>query len=202
MKQKQITSTTATTVSESSVSIDGFKSRFGIRYVTRAAIIAALYVVLTLVMWEYSYMALQVRVSEALCVLPLLFPEAVPGLFVGCILANLIVTGGQALDVVAGSLTTLFAAYLSMKIGYFRPAIKSAKYWLGLIPPVLLNAVIVGTVVLYLYGFSGFGIEESHAWKYLPYSMLTVGAGELISVYGLGTLMYMALGKLPNGIYR
>ena len=173
----------------------------GARYITRAAVIAALYVVLTLVMWEYSYAAIQVRVSEALCVLPLLFPEAVPGLFVGCIVSNLIVTHGQLLDVVAGSLTTLAAAYLTMKIGYFRPSLKDAKYWLSLIPPVLLNAVIVGTVVLYLYGFAGFGVAETHSWKYLPYSMLTVGAGEVISVYGLGSLMYIALRKLPNSIF-
>ena len=172
-----------------------------VRYITRAAVIAAIYALLTRLMWSFGSGAIQLRVSEAMCVLPLLFPEAVPGLFVGCLLAN-ILGGGHILDIIFGSLATLAAAFLTMKVGYKAPSVKSPKYWLAISFPVILNMLITGTVVWYCYGFSGFGISESHAWGYLPVTMLTVGAGELISVFVLGTLFYMALQKLPSDLLK
>ena len=172
-----------------------------VRYITRAAAIAAIYALLTRLMWSFASGAIQLRVSEAMCVMPLLFPEAVPGLFVGCLLAN-ILGGGHILDIIFGSLATLAAAYLTMKVGYKAPSIRTARYWLAISFPVILNMLITGTVVWYAYGFSGFGVSESHAWGYLPATMLTVGAGELLSVFALGTLFYCALKKLPREILQ
>ncbi|MBQ4450916.1 MAG: QueT transporter family protein [Clostridia bacterium] len=169
------------------------------RYITRAAVIAAVYALLTRLIWAFGSGAIQLRISEAMCVLPLIFPEAVPGLFVGCLVAN-IIGGGHILDIIFGSLATLLAAYLTMKTGYKLPEVKSPKYWLAVSFPVICNMLITGTVVWYAYGFSGFGISESHAWNFLPVTMLTVGAGELISVFVLGTLLYCALKKMPKDI--
>ena len=162
------------------------------RYITRGAAIAAIYALLTRLIWAFGSGAIQLRISEAMCVLPLIWPEAVPGLFVGCLIANLL-GGGHILDIIFGSLATLIGAYLTMKTGYRLPEVKSPKYWLAVFFPVISNMLITGTVVWYAYGFSGFGISESHAWSYLPLTMLTVGAGELISVFLLGTVLYCAL---------
>ncbi len=170
-----------------------------VRYLTRGALIAALYFVLTYAMWAFGSGAIQLRLSEALCVLPLLLPEAVPGLFIGCLVANLL-AGGMPLDVIFGSLATLAAAFMTMKTGYRKPAIGQMKYWIALSFPVLFNAVVTGAVVWYCYGFTGFGVEESHLLKYLPLTMLTVGLGELISVYVMGTIVYLALSKLPDSL--
>ena len=167
------------------------------RTITRAAAIAAIYALLTRLIWGFGSGAIQLRVSEAMCVLPLMFPEAVPGLFVGCLVAN-IISGAHILDIIFGSLATLAAAYLTMKTDYKLPEVKSPKYWLAICFPVFLNMIITGTVIWYAYGFSGFGISENHAWNYLPLTMLTVGAGELLSVFILGTLFYCALKKLPK----
>ena len=175
------------------------KMNLNVRTITRAAAIAAIYALLTRLIWAFGSGAIQLRVSEAMCVLPLLFPEAVPGLFVGCLIAN-ILGGGHILDIVFGSLATLVAAYLTMKTGYKAPSVKSPKFWLAVSFPVILNMLITGTVVWYAYGFSGFGVNESHAFRYLPLTMLTVGAGELISVFVLGTLFYCGLRKLPQSV--
>ena len=170
-----------------------------VRFITRAAIIAALYFVLTYVMWVFGSGAIQLRVSEALCVLPLLLPEAVPGLFIGCLVSNLL-GGGAPLDVIFGSIATLLGAFLTYKIGYKRPEISSPKYWLAMACPVISNMLITGTVVWYCYGFSGFGVAENHAFGFLPLTMLTVGIGEALAVFGLGTLLYLALRRLPENV--
>ena len=171
------------------------------RSLTRAALIAAVYFVLTYAMWAFGSGAIQLRLSEALCVLPLLLPEAVPGLFIGCLIANLL-GGGMPLDVIFGSLTTLAAAYMTMKVGYKKPAVNQPKYWMSLVFPVLFNAVVTGAVVWYCYGFTGFGVEESHLLRYLPLTMLTVGIGELISVYAVGTVVYLGLRRLPDRLFE
>ncbi len=169
------------------------------RCITRAAVIAAIYALLTRLIWGFGSGAVQLRVSEAMCVLPLIFPEAVPGLFVGCLVAN-ILGGAHIADIIFGSLATLAAAFLTMKTGYKLPSVKSSRYWLAVSFPVIFNALITGTVVWACYGFTGFGIAENRTWQYLPITMLTVGAGELISVFVLGTLFYTALQKLSKDI--
>ena len=146
-----------------------------------SGMIAALYVVLT---WLANAMglasgAVQVRFSEALTILPVFFTAAVPGLTVGCILANLL-TGCALWDVVFGSLATL--------IGAAGTRMLRNKPLLAWIPPVLSNMLIVPIVLMKVYG-----VPES--WFYL---VLTVGAGEVISCGVLGLLLYHGLKKVVN----
>jgi len=152
------------------------KSRSTI-FLTEAALIAALYVLLTWLtnMAGLAKGPLQVRLSEALCILPVFTTAAVPGLFVGCLLANL-VTGSAFPDIIFGSLTTLVAAYLSYKL-------RHNKY-LAVIPPIGLNTVVVPLLLCYVYGFVPLWL-----------SFITVFAGEVISAGVLGILLYKVLFK-------
>ena len=140
---------------------------------TQGALIAALYVVLTLLFEPISFSYMQVRIAEMLTILPLFTPAAVPGLFVGCLLANLI--GGSAiLDVVFGSLATLIGAAL----GY---VLRSSR-WLVPIPSIVSNTLIIPLVLKY-----GYGLE-------LPLILMAlyVAVGELISCYVLGEILASA----------
>ncbi len=146
---------------------------------TRAAVIAALYAALTLLLAPISYGAMQVRVSEGLTLLPVLFPEAAPALFVGCLLANLL--GGSALpDIVLGSLTTLVAALLTRRLRGDRI--------LAALPPVVLNGLIVGALVHLLYT------------PEIPMAlcMLYVAVGEAIACYVVGFLVLAAVKRVPE----
>ena len=144
-------------------------------------VIAAQYVVLTMVAAAFGLAsgAIQVRLSEALTILPVLTPAAVPGLTVGCILAN-IVTGCLPWDVVFGSLATL--------IGAVGTRLLRKNPYIAWIPPVVSNMVIVPIVLQKVYG-----VED--AWWYL---MLTVGAGEVISCGILGLLLYHSVKHIPQ----
>ena len=150
------------------------------RYITRAAVIAALYVVLT---WFSALFGLagqnliQVRLSEALCILPYFTPAAVPGLVIGCLISNLL-TGAHALDIVFGTLATLLGA-----IG--TRALRKWRFFAPL-PPILANTVIVPFVLRYAYLM----VDVA-----MPILFLSVAAGELISVGVLGTLLLLALQK-------
>ena len=150
------------------------------RQVAFGGIIAALYVVLTLISSAVGLAsgAIQVRLSDALTILPTLTVSAVPGLTVGCVLANLI-TGCAPGDVIFGSLATL--------IGAIGTRLMRKTPRLAWIPPVLANAAIVPIVLMKVYG-----VED--AWWYL---VLTVGAGELIACGLLGLLLYHYIGKNP-----
>ncbi len=146
---------------------------------TRAAVIAALYAALTLLLAPISYGAMQVRVSEGLTLLPMLFPEAAPALFVGCLLANLL--GGSALpDIVLGSLTTFAAALLTRRLRGDRI--------LAALPPVVLNGLIVGALVHLLYT------------PEIPMAlcMLYVAVGEAIACYVVGFLVLAAVKRVPE----
>lgn len=146
---------------------------------TRAAVIAALYAALTLLLAPISYGAMQVRVSEGLTLLPVLFPEAAPALFVGCLLANLL--GGSALpDIVLGSLTTLVAALLTRRL--------RGNRILAALPPVVLNGLIVGALVHLLYT------------PEIPMAlcMLYVAVGEAIACYVVGFLVLAAVKRVPE----
>lgn len=164
------------------------KSRNKIKYITNAAIIAALYVVLT-----YAASALglasgpiQCRLSEALCVLPAFTPAAVPGLFVGCLLSNML-TGCIALDVIFGSVATLLGAAGT----YFLSKFGANRFTFSL-PTILSNTLIVPFVIKYAYG------GEGAIW----YFVLTVGAGEIISCGILGTVLYLCLKKSARHIFN
>lgn len=140
-----------------------------VKMLTTSAMIAAVYLVLTLIFYVTSFAPYQSRLAEVLTVLPYFTPLAIPGLFVGCILSNII--GGYGLwDVVIGSLATLLAAYLTYKLTFKKPKRK----WLAPIPPVIVNAVIVGIELSIL----------SDAPLFL--TMLSIGGGQLIACYLLG----------------
>lgn len=156
-----------------------------VRYLAHAAIIAALYVVLTelAAYLGLASSAIQIRFSEALTILPFFTPAAIPGLFAGCFLANLL-TGSMPLDILFGSIATLLGAlgtyYLSspMKAG-----VKLWRKWLTPLPPIAANTLIVPFVLAYVYKLEGT----------IPYFMLTVGIGEIISCGVLGLLLQRTL---------
>lgn len=143
---------------------------------SQAAMIAALYVVLTLVFAPISFGAMQVRVAEALTILPLFTSAAIPGLFVGCLLANLI-GGAVVLDVAFGSLATLIGAVGGWLLRRNR--------WLVPIPAILANTVIVPLVLKY-----GYGVDLP-----LLLSAVYIAVGEIIGCGVLGELFASALLK-------
>lgn len=147
-------------------------------YTTQAATVAALYVALTYFVSVFGLAngAIQLRVSEALSILPVFTPAAIPGLFIGCLISN-ILTGCVLLDVIFGSLATLIGAcgtYLLRRLPYLAPA-----------SPVISNALIVPYVLKYVYGLGD-------AYLYL---VVTVGIGQILSCYVLGLLLYNVLKK-------
>ncbi len=148
-------------------------------YITGAASIAALYVVLTLLSAAFGLAGnnlVQVRLSEALTILPFYTPAAIPGLFVGCIISNLF-TGANIFDIVFGSLATLAGAF-----GTY--ALRKKSPFLACVSPILSNVLVVPFVLRYAYGFTPLWLL-----------FLTVAAGEVISCGILGTAFLFALKK-------
>lgn len=156
-----------------------------VRSLVQGALIAAIYAVLTIAFAPISYGPVQVRVSEALTILPFFTPAAIPGLFLGCIIANvygmIIGIGPGIWDVVFGSLATLIAAYISYKM---------PKKWLVPLPPVLVNAVVIGFMLNVLLKL-----------PLLP-TMLWVGVGEVAACYVIGYPLMLVLEKYKNRIFR
>ena len=151
-------------------------------YITRGAIVAAMYVALTYLasILGLSSGVIQFRISEALCVLPMLMPEAIPGLAIGCLLSNAL-TGCVFWDVVFGTVATLIGAVGA----YLLRKLPTRLVWLATLPTVLANAIIVPFVLMYAYGIEG---------GYF-YFMLTVGIGEVVCATIGGTLLYFAMKK-------
>ena len=160
--------------------------------IVQAAMIAAIYVVLTFLIntFDLASGAIQVRISEALTILPYFTPAAIPGLFIGCLLANLL-TGAAIFDVVFGSLATLLGA-----IGTY--LLRKHKF-LCTLPPVLANVLIIPFVLRYGYElvmeYGGHDIS-------IPFYMLTVGIGEIICCCVLGTILLQALDRVRGVIFR
>ena len=154
-------------------------------YICQAGLIAALYMVLTMVIGAFGLAngAIQLRVSEALCVLPFFIPAAIPGLTLGCLLSNLLMSCIWQ-DVVFGTLATLLGALGARWLRRY-PALVP-------LPTVVANTVIVPLVLAYGY----------HAEEGLPFLMLTVGLGEVLSAYALGLLLLLALRKRGERIFR
>jgi uncharacterized membrane protein len=163
-----------------------------VTYVVQAAVIAALYVVLTLLAnaLGLSSYSIQVRFSEALCILPFFTPAAIPGLWIGCLTANLM-TGAIIWDIVFGSIATLIGA-----VGTY--LLRKHKFACTL-PPVIANMVIVPWVLRYGYGFKT--VYNGVDWS-IPFNVVTVGIGEIISVCILGSLLLKVLNKYCNVIFR
>ena len=143
------------------------------RYLARGGIIAALYVVLTLItsLVGLASGAVQIRISEMLCILPVFLPEAIPGLTLGCLIANLTSGGLAALDIIFGTLATLIGA-----IGaYLLRRLPPKFIWVATLPNIIANTLILPPVIIYAYGS-----EESYL-----FITLSIFISQLISA-GLG----------------
>lgn len=151
--------------------------KFTTKDLTLAGVIAALYAAITLLLAPISFGEIQFRVSEALTILPVLTPAAIPGLFIGCLVANL-VGSASWLDIVFGSLATLIAAVLTRCL--------RKKTFLAPLPPVLINALIIGAVL-------SFTINNFPFWL----AAGSVGLGQLGACYALGLPLLWSLKKLP-----
>ena len=152
-------------------------------FITQGAVIAAIYVVLVFVFDYWSFGPIQFRVAEALTILPVFTPAAVPGLFIGCLIAN--ITGGAVIwDIVFGSLATLIGAVFTYKL-------RGSSKWLAPLPPIVANSVIVPFVLYY-----GYGVNLP-----IPLMMLTVGAGEVISCGIFGMIVLTALSKVKGSVF-
>ena len=163
-------------------------------YVVHAAVIAALYVVLTYLAagFDLASGAIQVRFSECLTILPYFTNAAVPGVTLGCLIANILI-GSAAPDVIFGTLATFLGALGT----YF---LRKNRY-LCCVPPVISNALIIPFVLKYAYGFDGgftlFGIEVST----LPAFAITVGIGEIITCVIFGQILISALTPVRHRLF-
>ena len=152
-------------------------------FITQAAVIAALYVVLVVIFNYISFGPIQFRVAEALTILPYFTPAAIPGLFIGCILANVI--GGAVIwDIIFGSIATLIGAV-------FTYLLRNKSKFLAPLPPVLANTIIVPWVLKYAYG------AEEMGW----FMAVTVGIGEILACYVLGMILLFALNKVRRQVF-
>lgn len=150
----------------------------------QAAMIAALYIVLTFIanLLGIASGAVQIRFSEALTILPYFTVSAVPGLTVGCLLAN-ILTGCALPDIIFGTLATLLGAVFTRLLRKYK--------WLAPVPPILANALIIPPVLYFAYGVTPI-------W----FSLVTVTAGEIISCGVLGMLLLFALQKYASLLFK
>lgn len=152
------------------------------RYITTAGIIAAIYIVLCIALRPISFGAVQFRIAESLCILPYFTSAAVPGLAVGCFLAN-ILGGADLFDIIFGTLATLIGAAGS----YY---LRKRKYLVSL-PPILANTIILPFVFRFAYG------EASPFWILAG----TIGLGEVVSAGILGTLLLLMLEKYRSRLF-
>ena len=155
-----------------------------VQFIVEAAAIAAIYVVLTVVFSAITFGEVQLRFSEALTILPYFTPAAIPGLFVGCIVGNIL--GGAILpDIIFGSIATLIGAFFTYQL-------RNKNRFLAPLPPIIANTVIVPFVLRY-----GYGVELP-----IPFMMLTVGVGEVVGCGVLGLVLYTALNRYRNVIFK
>ena len=153
-------------------------------YVAQAAMIAAIYVVLTVIGASFAFGPVQIRFSEALTILPAFTPAGIPGVFLGCLISN-IITGALLPDVIFGSLATLIGAVFTWML-------RNQSRYLAPLPPIIANAVVVPFVLKYAY------MEPLP----IPFMMLTVGIGEVVSCGVLGLILYGALNRYRNDIFK
>ena len=157
-----------------------------VKIITQSAVIAAMYTVLTLAAGAFGLAggAVQLRISEAMTVLPYFTFSAVPGLFIGCIISN-ILTGAIVWDVIFGSIATLIGAIITY-------ILREKSKWLAPIGPIAANTLIVPLVLSFAYG-----VKEA-----LWFMFITVGIGEILSCGVLGMILLNALSKYSNKIFK
>lgn len=153
-----------------------------VKRVVRGGIIAALYAGITVLLAPVSFGSVQARVSEALTLLPFIMPEAIPGLTVGCLIANIF--GGSVIDMIFGTLATLIASILTSKI---------KNMWLCPIPVILLNGIIVGAVLT-------FTTAENPTLTYFVTTASSIAVSEAIICYCLGEPLLLFIGGLSKKI--
>ncbi|MCR5687036.1 MAG: QueT transporter family protein [Lachnospiraceae bacterium] len=159
--------------------------------ITQGAIIAALYVVLSLLTYQFSYLEIQCRVAEALCMTVYFTPAGVWGVFVGCLITNMF--SGQWIDIVFGSLATLIAVMLTKPIAAAvrKKCGNKLDIWHSLlipIPTVVVNAIAIPFVLYYGYGIVSMGSAESR-WAVLALMAFSIAVGEIISCYVFGPIL-------------
>lgn len=158
------------------------KNRKLIRFIVFNGIVAALYIVLTYFLEPISYGIVQARVSEAMTVFPIFSFNMIPGLVIGCLVSNLINPNNLGpVDIIFGTLATLIAGIFSRIIG-------RKNMWLGVIPPIVANGVIVG-------GYLPFLLYDVVTWQIVLLSMLSVAAGEAVVLIVLGLPLVAVIGK-------
>lgn len=165
--------------------------------IARGAIIAAAYIGLVAIAPMISFGMVQFRIAEALTILPFFWPEAIAGVTIGCLASNLIFGGLGIVDMTLGTLATFLAALATWQLG------KTKKIWLGAIPPIILNAIIVGFYLpillapnAVLYGFDAFAKLFS-GFLFVPFAVQTglIAIGEVVSVGIIGVILAYALHK-------
>ena len=153
-------------------------------FLTQAAMIAAIYVVLTMVFAPFSFGEVQIRIAEALTILPAFTPAAIPGLFIGCLMGNIL--GGAILpDIIFGSIATLIGAICTYQLREKHPLFAP-------VPPIVANIIIVPLVLRYGYGIL------LPLWSIV----LSVGIGEILSCGVIGMFLYGSLHKYRNKIFK
>lgn len=152
-------------------------------FITQAGLIAAVYVALTVAFAPFGFGEIQVRVSECLCILAMFTPAAIPGLFIGCLIGN-VLGGAILIDVICGSITTGVAAFITWKL-------REKPMPIAILPPVIGNAVVVPWILKF-----GYAVPLP-----IPFMMLTVGIGEAISAGVLGVLLGKVLSKHRAAIF-
>lgn len=159
----------------------------------RAGVIAALYAALTYAFAPLAYGPFQFRPAEALCILPVFFPEAIPALYIGCMLSNL-ASPYFVYDVLIGSLATLFSAFTAYMVGRFLKKEPIRLIFCGL-PTVLFNALFIPFIIVFLCGGA-----EGYATAMTAYFtfMASIALTETVWVYGLGTPLYFTIKRLQK----
>ena len=170
-------------------------------HIATAAAVAALYVVLSLLTYQFSYLEIQCRVAEALCMVIYYTPAGIWGVFIGCLITNIF--GGMWIDMIFGSLATLTAALLTRPIvSFIRKKWGSGK--LGLkqsllipIPTVLVNTVVIPFVLYYGYGIRSF-MDATSTLSVLGLMAVSVCAGEVISGYVFGPIVVLIMNRISS----
>ena len=153
-------------------------------FMTQAAMIAAIYVALTYVFAPFSFGEVQIRIAEALTILPAFTPAAVPGLFIGCFIGNIL--GGAILpDIIFGGLATLLGAFFTYRL-------RDKSRFIAPLPPIIANTIVVPFVLRFGYG----------VLLPIPLMMLTVGIGEIVSCGVFGMVLYLALWKYKGLVFQ
>lgn len=152
-------------------------------FMAYAAAIAAIYIVLTMVFAPISFGPVQFRIAEILCILPFFTPAAIPGLFIGCFLSNLL-CGAAGLDIVFGSIATLIGAAGSYILRDHKALV--------CVPPIAANVIIIPWVLRFAYGSTDL----------IPYAMVTVGIGEVLAIGVLGNILLVTLNRYRSIIFK